>query len=80
MLSGRNVETYQENKLTRNSSENTWPQLSQLAEPLWTDPGLKSGIGVCELVPAGSESSPLLPNPRRGGKGHCHTIIKPNEK
>ena len=23
---------------------------SQLAEPLWTDPGLKSGIGVRELI------------------------------
>ena len=25
-------------------------QSSQLAEPLWTDPGLKSGISVCELM------------------------------
>ena len=32
------------NELTSNSSGNTWPQLFQLAEPLWTDPGLKSGI------------------------------------
>ena len=31
------------NELTRNSSGNSWPQSSQLAEPLWTDPGLKSG-------------------------------------
>ena len=38
------------NKLTRNSSGNTKPQSSQLAEPLWTDPGLKSGISVCELI------------------------------
>ena len=34
------------NKLTCNSSGNTWPQLSQLAEPLWTDPGIRSGISV----------------------------------
>ena len=34
------------NKLTRNSSGNTQPQLSQLSEPLWTDPGPKSGISV----------------------------------
>ena len=38
------------NELTRNSSENTRPQLSQLAEPLWTDPGLKSDISVRELM------------------------------
>ena len=29
------------NELTRDSSGNTRPQSSQLAEPLWTDPGLK---------------------------------------
>ena len=28
------------------------PQSSQLAEPLWTDPGLKSGISVRELIRA----------------------------
>ena len=38
------------NELTRNSSGNTQPQSSQLAEPLWTDPGLKSGISVRELI------------------------------
>ena len=38
------------NKLARNSSENTWSQWSQLTEPLWTDPGLKSGIRVHELI------------------------------
>ena len=31
-------------ELTRNSSRNTRPQSSQLAEHLWTNPGLKSGI------------------------------------
>ena len=30
-----------ENEVTRNSSGNTRSQSSQLAEPLWTDPGLK---------------------------------------
>ena len=34
------------NELTRNSSGNTLLQSSQLSEPLWTDPGLKSGISV----------------------------------
>ena len=37
-------------ELTLNLSGNTRPQLSQLAEPLWTDPGLKSGITVCKLI------------------------------
>ena len=37
------------NELTCNSSGSTQPQLSQLAEPLWTDPGVKSGISVPEL-------------------------------
>ena len=50
MLSRQNVETYQENELTRYSSGNTRPQSSQLAEPLWTDPGVKSGITVRELI------------------------------
>ena len=27
-----------------------WPQSSQLVEPLWTDPGLKTRISVHELI------------------------------
>ena len=38
------------NELTRNSSGNTRSQSFQLAEPLRTDPGLKSGISVRELI------------------------------
>ena len=38
------------NELTRNLSGNVRPQSSQLAEPLWTDPGIMSGISVSELV------------------------------
>ena len=38
------------NKLTRNSSGNTQSQSSQLAEPLRTVPGLKSGISVRVLI------------------------------
>ena len=38
------------NELTRNSSGNIRPQSSQLAGPLWTDPGLKSGITVRKLI------------------------------
>ena len=37
-------------KFTRNSSGNARPQSSQLAEPLWADPGLKSGIGARQLT------------------------------
>ena len=33
-----------------NSSGNTGPQSSQLTVPLWTDPGLKSGISVHDLI------------------------------
>ena len=50
MLSRRSVGTYQGHELTRNSSGNTQPQSSQLAEPLQTDPDLKSGTGVRELI------------------------------
>ena len=38
------------NKLTCNSSGNTRPQSSQLAEPPWTDPDLKSGISLRKLI------------------------------
>ena len=37
------------NELTCNS-RNTRQQLSQLAEPVWTDPGLRSWISVCNLI------------------------------
>ena len=40
---------------TRNSSGNTQSQSSQFAEPLWTDPGLKTGISVCELISTSAE-------------------------
>ena len=37
-------------ELTRKSSGNTRSRSSQLAEPLWTDSGLKSGISLCGLI------------------------------
>ena len=40
----------EENKLTCNLSGNAWPQSSQLTGSLWTDSGLKSGIGVHKLI------------------------------
>ena len=51
MLSTHRVRTYQGNGPIRNSSGNSRPQSYQLAEPLWTDPGLKeSGIDVREPI------------------------------
>ena len=38
------------NELTRNLSGYIRPQSSQLAEPLWTDPGIKNGISVREQI------------------------------
>ena len=48
--SRHSVGTYRRNKLTCNSSGKTWSQSSQLAEPMWTDPGRKNGISVHELI------------------------------
>ena len=45
LLSRHSVGTYRETS-SRNSSGNVRPKLPQLTEPLWTDPGLKSGISV----------------------------------
>ena len=83
MLSGHGVGTYQENELTRNLSGNTRPQSSQLAEPLWTDPGVKSGISVRELISTHTHSHThkrrrrmssrtFSKNPRKRGKSHHH--------
>ena len=64
-------------ELIRNLSENIRPQSSQLAEPLLTDPGIKSGISVSELIStskkkkkaeAENEWSNILPIPRKRGK------------
>ena len=56
MLSRHSVGTYRGNELTRNSSGNTRPQSSQLAEPLWTEPGVKRGISVRKLIPLGEKN------------------------
>ena len=65
MLFRHSVRTCQENGLTCNSSRNARPQSSQFAEPLWTDPGLKSGISVLELAlkrsAGGDELSNIFP-------------------
>ena len=46
MESRYSVGTYPGNELIRNSSGNTRPQSSQLADPLWTNSGLNSVTGV----------------------------------
>ena len=50
-----NVGTNQENELTRNSSRNSCPLSSHLAEPLWTDPGRQSGTGALKLISTSKE-------------------------
>ena len=49
-LSRHSVGNLSGNEPTRDLSGNIQPQSFQLAEPLWTDPGLKSGISVHELI------------------------------
>ena len=48
-LSRHSMGTYLETS-SHNLSGNIQPQLSQLAEPLWTDPGVKSEICVGEWI------------------------------
>ena len=49
-LSRHSIGTLSGIELTRNSSGYTRSQSSQLAEPLWTNPGVKSEISVCMLI------------------------------
>ena len=71
------------NVLTRNLSGDIRPQSSQLAEPLWTDSGIKSGISVRELITTSKKKKKkkrrremngrtFSPNPRKQGKSHHH--------
>ena len=67
-LSRQSVGTFQKMSSHANSSGNTQPQLFQFAKPLWTDPGINSGISVHKLIStkkkkkaqAGNEWSNLL--------------------
>ena len=67
-LSRHSVGTYQETSSHAAPSGKTRSQSSQLAEPLWTDPGPKSGICARELIStlkkkkaqAGNEMSNIL--------------------
>ena len=49
LLSRRSVGTYQETS-SHSTRQGSVGQSSQLTEPLWTNPGLKSGISVHELI------------------------------
>ena len=73
------------NELTRNSSGNTRLQSSQLAEPLWTNPGLQSKISLRGLIStskkkkkaqAGNESSDILPKSSHVRKTTTTTTTK----
>ena len=75
------VRTYRGNELTHVQLGNTRAQSSQLAEPLWTDLGLKSRIDVCELICTtkkkkkrrrGMNRRTFPPDPRKRGKSHHH--------
>ena len=78
------------NQLTRNSSGNTRSQSSQHAVPLWTDPGIKSGISVGEIISIlnnnkkkrrrGMNCRTSSQNPRARGKSHHHHHIDQTEK
>ena len=73
------------NELTSNSSGNTQSQLSQRTEPLWTEPGLKSGISLHQLISTskkqtkkcrrGMNCRTFSPNPGTPGKSHHHQIL-----
>ena len=50
LLSRHGVGTYQETGSHATRQGTLGHSLSQLAEPLWTDPGLMSGVNVCGLI------------------------------
>ena len=69
------------NGLTHYLSGKTQPQSSQLTEPLWTHPCIKSGICVRELIctlqweaKRGMIGRTFSPNPRKWRKSH-HSIV-----
>ena len=67
------------NELTRNSSGNTRSQSSQLAEPLWTAPSLKSGISLRELISTlkkkKKKKKKRIKRRRRGGGNELSNIL-----
>ena len=56
---------------------NTRLQSSQLDEPLWTDPGLRSGVSVCELI---STFNPPKKRTKKAQAGNELSNIVPKSK
>ena len=74
------VGTYQGNERTCNLSGNIQPQLSQLTEPLWSDPCIKSGISVRELISTHSKINKLKSAGREWMVEHSLKILASEEK
>ena len=55
-MSRHSVGTYPETS-SHATCQVTFGQSSQLAEPLWTDPGIKSGTSVHELISASNKQT-----------------------
>ena len=75
--------TYPETS-SHTTCQGTFGQSSQLAEPLWTDPGIKSGISVRELISSlkkkkkrrrGMNGRTFSRIPRKRGKSHHHFTV-----
>ena len=82
LLSRHSVGTYQEMS-SQASRQGKIGQSSQLTEPLWTDPGLKSAISVCKLISTkkkaqvGNELSNILTKSLHARKKHpTHPILQ----
>ena len=67
-LSRHSVGTYQET-ISHAARQGTLghSRLTQVAKPLWTDPGLKSGISVRELISIKKNKKTKV---QAGGVGH----------
>ena len=86
LLSRHRVETYQETSWHATCQENIRPHSSQLAEPLWTDPGIMSGISDRELITTskkkkkkrrrGLDGWTFSQKPRKQVKTHHHNQNK----
>ena len=78
LLSRHSVGTYQET--SSHATCQVRSQLTHLAEPLWTYPGIKSRISVCELISTlkkkkhrwGMNCWTFSQNPRMRWKSHHH--------
>ena len=71
--------TYQETSYTQLVREQSAKKLAeaQLAEPLWTDPGLRSEISVRDLISTLMNCRTFTQNPRTRGKSHQKKATRP---